>query len=170
MALEVHLDRGVGDVDVPIRTGTAVEFAGEEKPCSNSCGPITCGSKMSPARLARKPSATAAKLCYSGHLLMENRNALFVDAEITAATGYAERDCAVEMLARLPASKRRRTIAADKAHETRDFVAKTRGLGFTPHVAQDTTNRRSAIDGRATRHPGHIVSQRISKHVEEPSG
>ena len=112
------------------------------------------------ARLARKSFATAAKLCYSGHLLMENRNALIVDAELTAATGHAERDCAVDMLARLPASRRRRTIAADKAYDTRDFVAKTRGLGFTPHVAQNTTNRRSAIDGRTTRHPGHAVSQR----------
>jgi len=89
--------------------------------------------------------------------------ALIVDAELTAATGYAERDTAVEMLARLPASKRRRTIAADKAYDTRDFVARTRGLGFTPHVAQNTTNRRSAIDGRTTRHAGHVVSQRIRK-------
>ena len=122
------------------------------------------------ARLARKSFATAAKMSYAGHLLMENRNALIVDAELTAATGYAERDCAVDMLARLPASKRRRTIAADKAYDTRDFVAKTRGLGFTPHVAQNTTNRRSGIDGRTTRHPGHIVSQRIRKRVEEPFG
>jgi transposase len=122
------------------------------------------------ARLARKSFATAAKMSYSGHLLMENRNALIVDAELTAATGYAERDCAVEMLARLPASKRRRTIAADKAYDTRDFVAKTRGLGFTPHVAQNTTKRSSAIDGRTTRHPGHVVSQRIRKRVEEPFG
>ena len=122
------------------------------------------------ARLARKSNATAAKLCYTGHLLMENRNALIVDAELTAATGYAERDCAVEMLTRLPASKRRRTVAADKGYDTRDFVAKTRGLGFTPHVAPNTTNRRSAIDGRTTRHAGHHVSQRIRKRVEEPFG
>ena len=122
------------------------------------------------ARLARKSFATAAKMSYAGHLLMENRNALIVDAELTAATGHAERDCAVEMLARLPASKRRRTIAADKAYDTRDFIAKTRGLGFTPHVAQNTTNRRSAIDARTTRHRGHIVWQRIRKRVEEPFG
>lgn len=120
------------------------------------------------ARLARKSMATAAKLCYSGHLLIENRNALIVDAELAAATGYAERDTAIEMLNRLPASKRRRTVAGDKGYDTRDFVAKTRQLGFTPHVAQNTTNRRSAIDGRTTRHAGHIVSQRIRKRVEEP--
>ena len=98
------------------------------------------------------------------------RNAMIVVALLGAATGIAERDCAVEVLARLPASKRRRTIAADKAYDTRDFVARTRGLGFTPHVAQNTTNRRSAIDGRTTRHAGHVVSQRIRKRVEEPFG
>jgi hypothetical protein len=101
---------------------------------------------------------------------MENRNALIVDAELTAATGFAERDCAAEMLGRLPDPKRRRTIAADKGYDTKDFVAKTRALGFTPHVAQNTSNRRSAIDGRTTRHTGHQVSQRIRKRVEEPFG
>jgi hypothetical protein len=122
------------------------------------------------ARLARKSNGTAAKLCYAGHLLLEHRNALIVDAELTAATGYAERDTAVELLARLPASKRRRTVAGDKGYDTADFVARTRQLGFTPHVAPNTTNRRSAIDARTTRHQGHLVSQRIRKRIEEPFG
>jgi transposase len=122
------------------------------------------------ARLARKSAGTAAKLCYAGHLLIENRSALIVDAELTTADGYAERDSAAEMLARLPGSKRRRTVAADKAYDTKDFVAFTRAMGFTPHVAQNTTNRRSAIDGRTTRHRGHLVSQRIRKRIEEPFG
>jgi transposase len=122
------------------------------------------------ARLARKSAGTAAKLCYAGHLLLEHRNALIVDAELNAATGYAERDTAVEMLARLPNSGRRRTVAGDKGYDTKDFVASTRQLGFTPHVAPNTTNRRSAIDGRTTRHQGHLVSQRIRKRIEEPFG
>lgn len=122
------------------------------------------------SRLARKSNAAPAKLCYSGHLLLEHRNALIVDAELAAATGFAERDTAVEMLARLPASKRRRTVAGDKGYDTRDFVARTRELGFTPHVAQNTTRQRSAIDGRTTRHGGHVVSQRIRKRIEEPFG
>jgi transposase len=122
------------------------------------------------ARLARKSNATAAKLCYSGHLLLEHRSALIVDAELGAATGYAERDTAVEMLARLPTSRRRRTVAGDKAYDTRDFVARTRQLGFTPHVAPNTTRQHSAIDARTTRHPGHQVSQRIRKRIEEPFG
>jgi transposase len=122
------------------------------------------------ARLYRKSNAAPAKLCYLGHLLMEHRNALLVDIELTEANGYAERDAALEMLERLPASARRRTVAADKAYDTRDWVGDVRGLGFTPHVAPNTTNRRSAIDGRTTRHGGHQVSQRIRKRIEEPFG
>src|SRR5215203_2426513 len=81
------------------------------------------------ARLARKSMNTAARLCYSGHLLMENRNALIVDAELTGATGYAERDTAAEMLGRLPKRKRRRTVGADKGYDTAGFVAEVRDLG-----------------------------------------
>jgi len=122
------------------------------------------------ARLFRKSANTAARLCYAGHLLMEHRSALIVDAELTQASGYAERDTAVEMLARLPASARRRTVAGDKGYDTAGFVADVRDLGFTPHVAPNTTNRRSAIDGRTTRHPGHQISQRVRKRIEEPFG
>ena len=123
------------------------------------------------ARLYRKSNNTAATLCYAGHLLIEHRSALIVDAELTTADGYAERATALEMLDRLPKSKRRRTVAGDKNYDTKDFVAKTRQLGFTPHVAQNVSgNRRSAIDGRTTRHAGHTVSQRIRKRVEEPFG
>src|SRR5207245_2397458 len=75
------------------------------------------------ARMARKSFATAAKLSYAGHLLMEHRNALLVDIELSEANGYAERDTALEMLARLPVSQRRRTLAGDKAYDTKDFVA-----------------------------------------------
>jgi transposase len=123
------------------------------------------------ARLYRKSNNTAATLCYSGHLLMENRNALIVDAELTTADGYAERATALEMLARLPASARRRTVAGDKGYDTRGFVADARELGFTPHIAQNTSGyRHSAIDGRTTRHLGHGISMRIRKRVEEPFG
>jgi transposase len=120
------------------------------------------------ARLYRKSHNTAATLCYAGHLLMENRSALIVDAELTIADGYAERATALEMLARLPAMARRRTIAADKAYDTKGFVADVRALGFTPHVAPNT--KHSAIDARTTRHGGHLVSQRIRKRIEEPFG
>jgi len=142
-----------------------VDFHGQKR--SNTTHTSTTDPE---AMLFRKSANTAAELSYMGHLLMENRSALIVDAELTQATGYAERDCATEMLGRLPKHKRRRTVAGDKGYDTKQFVADVRELGFTPHVAQNTKNRRSAIDGRTTRHAGHGVSQRIRKRVEEPFG
>ncbi len=154
------------DDDVrPTGRNTEVDWRGQKR--SNKTHTSTTDPE---ARLARKSMNTAARLCYSGHLLMENRYALIVDAELTAATGYAERDTALEMLGRLPRTKRRRTVAADKGYDAANFVAEARGLGFTPHVAQNTTSRRSAIDGRTTRHAGHRVSQRIRPRIEEPFG
>jgi hypothetical protein len=120
--------------------------------------------------MARKSDATAAKLSYTEHLLMEHRNALLVDIEVSEATGYVERDTALEMLGRLPPTKRRRTIAGDKGYDKVQFVADVRELGITPHIAPNTTRQRSTIDGRTTRHPGHAVSQRIRKRIEEPFG
>jgi transposase len=122
------------------------------------------------ARLARKGNSVAAKLSYAGHLLMENRSALIADIDLSLATGYAERETALRLLRRLPTSARRRTVAGDKGYDTRDFVAGCREIGVTPHVAQNTTNRRSAIDGRTTRHAGHVTSLRIRKRIEEPFG
>lgn len=101
---------------------------------------------------------------------MENRHALIVHAELTTADGYAERSTALEMLGRLPKTKRRRTVGADKGYDTRGFLDDARALGFTPHVAQNTTNRRSAIDSRTTRHRGHQISQSTRPRIEEPFG
>ena len=122
------------------------------------------------ARMARKSMATAAKLSYAGHLLMEHRNALIVDIELSEATGYAERDTALEMLRRLPPTKRRRTVAGDKAYDTKGFVAELRDMNVTPHLAPNNTRARSTIDRRTTRHEGHAASQRIRKRIEEPFG
>ena len=160
-------DSGGGDGDGNGFKGrnAEVDFKGQKR--SNTTHTSTTDPE---ALLFRKSSNTAAELSYMGHVLIENRTALIVDAELTQATGYAERDTAKVMLGRLPATKRRRTVAADKGYDTRDFVADVRGLGFTPHVAQNTSNRRSAIDGRTTRHSGYAVSQRIRKRVEEPFG
>ena len=106
------------------------------------------------ARLARKGNAQEAKLCYTGHVLMENRNGLAVDGCVRPASGHAERAAALELLGAL-APADRVTLGADKGYDTRDFVAAIRLLGVTPHVAQNTTHRASAIDGRTTRHPGY---------------
>jgi hypothetical protein len=142
-----------------------VDFHGERR--SNQTHASTTDPE---ARMARKSHATAAKLSYVGHLLMEHRNALLVDIELSEANGYAERDTALEMLARLPVTRRRRTVAGDKGYDTAGFVADVRALGITPHVAPNTTRQRSTIDGRTTRHSGHVVSQRIRKRIEEPFG
>ncbi len=142
-----------------------VDFRGQRR--SNQTHQSTTDPQ---ARLARKSNGVAAKLCYAGHLLMENRSALIVDMELTQADGYAEREAALRMLGRLPRRRRRRTVAADKAYDTADFVAHCRNLGVTPHVAPNTTNRRSAIDGRTTRHVGHRLSQRVRARIEEPFG
>ena len=156
---------GPGGPATPAGRNVEVDFRGEKR--SNQTHRSTTDPE---ALLARKSAGTPARLCYAGHLLMENRNALIVDAELTQADGYAERATALELLARLPRSARRRTVAADKGYDTRAFVADCRDLGVTPHVAQHTNGRRSAIDGRTTRHPGHRTSQRTRPRIEEPFG
>jgi transposase len=155
---------GGGGGGGPGRNGE-VDFKGQRR--SNDTHESTTDPE---ARMARKSNNTAAKLSYAGHLLMENRNALLVDMELTEANGYAERDTAVEMLERLPQTARRRTVGADKGYDAAGFVEDVRNLGFTPHVAQNTNKRRSAIDGRTTRQPGHAISQCIRKRIEEPFG
>ena len=78
-------------------------------------------------------------------------------------------DAAIDMLGELPGNKRI-TVGADKAYDTKDFVRQTRNMGVTPHVAQNTKNRASAIDDRTTRHAGYPISQRKRKRVEEIFG
>jgi hypothetical protein len=137
------------------------------------------------ARLYRKGRGKEAKLCHMGHLLMENRllaqsgvgaplpnrasNGLIVDAMLTPAIGTAERDAALAMLGR-QGGRHRATLGADKAYDAAGLVADLRALHVTPHVAQNMANRRSAIDGRTTRHPGYAVSQRVRKRIEESFG
>jgi transposase len=120
------------------------------------------------ARLFRKGAGKEAKLCHMGHLMMENRNGLIVDARLTEANGTAERTTALDMIednAR-PGS----TVGGDKNYDTADFVAGCRERGCTPHVSQNDTNRRSAIDARTTRHPGYRISTIKRKRIEEPFG
>src|SRR5215831_16615859 len=127
-------------------------------------------SKTDPeARLYRKGKGKEAKLCYAGHVLMENRNGLAVDGEITKATGTAEREAALEMVSDVSGDKRI-TVGTDKAYDTHDFVEQTRTMNVTPHVTQNTNGRRSAIDGRTTRHEGYAVSLRCRARIEEIFG
>jgi transposase len=121
------------------------------------------------ARLYKKARGAEAKLAYLGHVMTENRNGLVVDVRLTQASGTAEREAALEMLSNKPSSKRV-TLGGDRGYDTRAFVAGTRALKTTPHVAQNDTNRRSAIDGRTTSHEGYAISQYKRKRVEEVFG
>jgi transposase len=122
------------------------------------------------ARLYKKAVGREAKLGYLAHLLTENRHGFIIDTAVTGATGTAERDAAIAMLGELPLTARRPTVGADKNYDTRAWVAAVRAMGITPHVAQSTRYRASAIDGRTTRHPGYAVSERCRKKVEQPFG
>ena len=129
----------------------------------------THASRTDPeAMLATKSQGMATRPSYTGHTLMENRNGLLIDAELTLATGTAERDTAIDMATGL---KDGATLGADKGYDTREFVDVLRFLKITPHVAQNVNRAGgSAVDGRTTRHPGYEISQRVRKRVEEPFG
>jgi transposase len=118
------------------------------------------------AMLARKGAGKEAKLSYSGHVLMENRNGLIADVEVLQANGTAERDAALLMMEAIPGDHPV-TVGADKGYDTKDFVKEARNMKATPHVAQ---KKHSAIDGRTTRHAGYGVSQQKRKRVEEIFG
>lgn len=144
----------------------SVDFHGEKR--SNATHQSTTDGE---ARLFRKGKGKEAKLVFMAHALMENRNGMLVDFQVSQATGTAERD-AVPVL--LDAARERgfhpKSLGGDKNYDTRDCVASLRQRGVTPHVAQNTKGRSSAIDGRTTRHLGYTISQRIRKRVEEVFG
>ena len=120
------------------------------------------------ARLFRKGKGKEAKLCHMGHILTENRHGLIVDARLTEANGTAECTTALDMVADSVGVGS--TLGADKNYDTAAFVAGCRAHGCVPHVAQNTSNRRSAIDARTTRHPGYAISMIKRKRIEEPFG
>jgi transposase len=161
-------ETGSGDDAPPPATeggrNAEVDFHGETR--SNATHASTTDPE---ARLYRKGKGKEAKLCFLGHVTMENRHGLFVDTRLTLATGTAEWEAATDMIGAL-AGRHRITVGGDKNYDTAAFVAGMRGLNATPHVAQNTSNRRSAIDGRVTRHPGYAISQVIRKRIEEGFG
>ena len=123
------------------------------------------------ARLMKKGSGKEAKLTFMGHVTMDNRHGLVVTTRYTQATGTAEREAAIEMAKCLRKHhKGRLTLGADKAYDTDNFVVQLGKLKITPHVAQNDTNRSSAIDKRTTHHIGYAISQRKRKLVEEIFG
>jgi IS5 family transposase len=109
------------------------------------------------------------RLCFIGHALMENRHGLFVDTRLTRVSGHAERLAALDMIGPRADRPNAVTLGGDKGYDAADFVMELREINVTPHIARNT-NRRSAIDGRTTRHPGYAASLRIRKRIEEGFG
>jgi len=161
---------GSGEPPESGRSGE-VDFYG--KPCgiepSGSPDNDTHASTIDPdARLYKKAASQAAKLCHMGHALMENRNGLVVNTFLTKATGTAEREAAVAMVEALP-DDGRITLGTDKSYDAQDFVAEMRRLGVTPHVTQNNNKkRRSALDGRTTRHASLRVCKRVGRRQQNP--
>lgn len=162
--------RRVDDKEQPPATGTdegsnpTVNFHGEKR--SNETHRSTTDRD---AMLARKSRGSGAALAYRGHLLTENRNGLVVSTLTTRAYGSAERDAALLMAESLPGTHRV-TLGADKGYDVHDFITELRNMEITPHVAQNDTKRRSAVDERTTRHAGYQLSQKKRKRVEEVFG
>jgi len=143
-----------------------INFRGEKR--SNETHASTTDPE---AKLMRKGNGKEAKLSFSAHSLMENRNGLLVDLRVAEANGRAEREVALQMLDEALPGTKRITLGADKGYDTREFVEECRTRNVTPHVAQNQTARRSsAIDGRTARQPGYSISQRVRKRVEEIFG
>lgn len=158
---------GDGDQKPPDDPGNpTVDFHGERR--SNATHQSTTDPE---ARLAKK-GKTAARLSYMGHALMENRNGLLVDFQITAATGTAERDVVGPLLDQAEAlGFHPSTLGADKGYDTRDCVATLEARAVSPHIARNiTAHRGSAVDESVAATPGYAVSQRLRKRVEEIFG
>ncbi len=164
---------GTSDSDDP--GNPTVNFHGQKR--TNATHQSTTDPE---AMLYRKGPGKEAKLCFMGHLLIDNRHSLIVQTDFTQPTGTAERESGLSMLKHHKRSLRRKrgrspkhriTVGADKAYDVGDFVTALRKMSITPHVAQiDTGPRLSAIDGRTTRHEGYEISQRKRKQVEQGFG
>lgn len=156
--------RDGSDDDNPDGTGRNASRSFHKEKRSNS----THLSRTDPEALLAKKGGNGARPSFAGHIITENREGLVVDAELTQATGKAEREAAVEMAARL---KDGATLGADKNYDTADFVDDLRTMKVVPHVAQNLNRPGgSAIDRRTTRHAGYAQSQKHRKRVEEPFG
>ena len=143
-------------------SNTEVDFHGEKR--SNDTHESQTDKD---AKLYKKSKGSEAKLAYLGHVLMENRNGLAVDVEVTQASGTAEREAAYSMAERLK-GKKHRTMGADKGYDASECADDLRELNITPHIAQ--RKRSKSMDGRTTRHIGYAISQRKRKRVEEIFG
>jgi IS5 family transposase len=148
----------------PSGNGREADFHGQKR--SNETHQSTTDPD---ARLYKKSKGSEAKMSYLGHALMENRHGLLVDTMVTLADGTAERDAALLMASRI-AGEKQVTLGGDKNYDTQEMVRELREMKVRPHVAQNNTNRRSAIDGRTTQHAAYVISQKKRKRIEESFG
>lgn len=142
-------------------TSGGADFHGQKR-CNDTHASVTDPD----ARLYKKSSGKEAKLVYMGHACMENRHGLAVDGKTTHATGTAEREAAKDLMQSRIKKGRRITMGADKAYDVKAHVKELREIGVTAHVAQNNKGRRSAIDGRTTRHIGYRKSCSIRARIE----
>jgi len=128
------------------------------------------------AKLYRKGDGQESRLCYMGHVLMENRHGLAVAGDVTQATGTAERQTALDLIDSHRPGRRRITVGTDKGFDVEGFVNDLRERNITPHVAINAhltktgKQRKTAVDGRTLRHAGYDISQRCRKRIEEVFG
>lgn len=143
-----------------------INFHGEKR-----CNDTHQSTTDPEAQFYRKGTGKEAKLSFMGHVVIDNRHGLVVSTAYTQSTGKAEREAGEEMIKKVNGRRKSRiTLGADKNYDTNGFVKAMRKLKVTPHVAQNNTNRASAIDGRTTCHPGYAISQWKRKIVEEVFG
>jgi transposase len=158
-------DHGGGDDRRDGSRNAPADFKGEKR--ANA----THASTTDPdAMLYRKGPGMEARLCFIGHGLMENRSGLIIGTRLTRVSGHAERLAALDLIAPHGDRPRAVTLGADKGYDASDFVMELRELNVRPHVAQNSSGRRSAIDRRTTRHSGYATSQRLRKRIEEAFG
>ena len=151
------------DSGTPPGRNPEVDFKGQER-----CNDTHASTTDADARLLKKSQGDKSRLCHMGHILMENRNGLIVDVEISHASGTAEREAALTMLERRSNRNKRATVGADKGYDSKAFIKGCRKLKVTPHVA--AKDKHSAVDGRIQRHDGYKASQKVRKRIEEAFG
>jgi hypothetical protein len=152
------------DSGTPPGRNPEVDFKGRER-----CNDTHESTTDADARLFKKSQGDKSRLCHMGHILIENRNGLIVDVEITHASGTAEREAALAMLNRRRGNKNKRaTVGADKGYDSKSFIRGCRKLKVTPHVA--AKDKHSAVDGRIKRHEGYKTSLKVRKRIEEAFG
>ncbi|TQM98440.1 DDE family transposase [Acidovorax temperans] len=151
------------DSGTPPGRNPEVDFKGQER-----CNDTHQSTTDADARLFKKSTGDKSRLCHMGHILMENRNGLIVDVEITHANGTGEREAALAMLGRRGNRNKRATVGADKGYDSKAFIKGCRKLKVTPHVA--AKDKHSAVDGRIKRHEGYKTSLKVRKRIEEAFG